>query len=144
MGKFAKQSKSGTPLFDGSNYAFWSIRMRAFIEAQRIEIWKSIENGYKVPKTVPTDAGELIQYNNNSKARNHLLSAINESVFNKVMNCLSAKEMWDKLQTTYEGDIKVKESKLHTYRGQFEQLRMNEDEDIAAYIPPTCFGLISL
>ena len=50
------------------------------------------------------------------------------------MNCLSAKEMWDKLQTTYEGDSKVKEAKLQTYRGQFEQLRMNEDEDIAAYI----------
>ena len=42
--------------------------------------------------------------------------------------------MWEKLQTTYEGDNKVKEAKLQTYRGQFEQLRMNEDEDIAAYI----------
>ena len=50
------------------------------------------------------------------------------------MNCPSAKEMWDKLQTTYEGDSKVKESKIQTYRGQFEHLRMNEDEDIATYI----------
>ena len=61
MGKFVKQSKSRTPLFDGSNYAFWSIRMRAFIEVEGIEIWQSIENGYKVPKTVPTDAGDLVQ-----------------------------------------------------------------------------------
>ena len=109
MGNFVKQRKTGTPLFDGSNYAFWSIRMRAFIEAQGIEIWQSFENGCKVPQTVPTDATELTQYNNNSKARNHLLSAIDESVFNKVMNCPSAKEMWDKLQTTYEGDSKVKD-----------------------------------
>ena len=95
--------------------------MRAFIEDQGIEIWKSIENGYKVPKTVPTDADEMVQYNNNnSKAKNHLLGTIDESVFNKVMNCPSAKEMCDKLQTTYEGDNKVKESKLQTYRGQFE------------------------
>ena len=94
--------------------------MRAFIEAQGIEIWQSIENGYKVPKTVPIDAGELVQYNNNSRARNHLLGAINEYVFNKVMNCPSTKEMWDKLQTTYEGDNKVKEAKLQTYMGQFE------------------------
>ena len=42
--------------------------------------------------------------------------------------------MWDKLQATYEGDNKVKEVKLQTYRGQFEQLGINEDEDIAAYI----------
>ena len=33
--------------------------------------------------------------------------------------------MWDKLQTTYEGDKKVKESKLQTYIGQFEQLSLN-------------------
>ena len=79
--------------------------MRAFIEAQGIEIWQSIENGYKVPKTVPTDADELAQYDNNSKARNHLLSAIDESVFNKVMNYPSAKEMWDKLQTTVMKEI---------------------------------------
>ena len=93
-----------------------------------------MENGYKVPKTVQTDPGELVQYNNNLKARNHLLSDIDESIFNKVKNCPFAKEMWDKLQTTYEGDIKVKEGKLQTYRGQFEQLRMNEDEDITTYI----------
>ena len=104
------------------------------MEAQGVEIWQSIENGYKVPKTVPTNANELAQYNNNSKANNHLLGAIDEFVFAKVMNCPSIKEMWDKLQTTYERDSKVKEAKLQTYRGQFEHLRMNEDEDIAAYI----------
>ena len=60
-----------------------------------------IENRYIVPKTIPIDADELTQYNNNLKARNHLLGAIDEFVFNKVMNCPSAKEMWDKIQTTY-------------------------------------------
>ena len=99
MGKFPKQRKAETLLFDGSNYAFWSIKMRAFIEAQGIEIWQSIKNGYKVPQTVPTYAAELDQYNNNSKDINHLLGSIDEFVFNKVMKCPSAKEMWDKIQT---------------------------------------------
>ena len=94
--------------------------MRSFIESQGIEIWQSIENGCKVPQAVPTDAAELAKYNNNSKAKNHLLGAIDESVFNKVMNYPSTKEMWDKIQTTYEGDSKVKEAKLQTFRGQFE------------------------
>jgi hypothetical protein len=31
----------------------------------------------------------------------------------------------------YEGDTKVKATKLQTYRGQFEQLKMKEDENIA-------------
>jgi hypothetical protein len=54
-------------------------------------------------------------------------------VFTKVPHCKSAKEIWDKLQNIYEGDTKFKVAKLQTYRGQFEQLKMKEDEDIAAF-----------
>jgi hypothetical protein len=54
-------------------------------------------------------------------------------IFTKVAHCKSAKEIWDKLRNIYEGDSKVKEAKLQTYRGQFEQLKMKEDEDITAY-----------
>ena len=57
--------------------------MRAYVEAQGVEIWQSIENGYKVPKIVPTDLDDLIQYNNNSKSRNHILGAIDEFLFPK-------------------------------------------------------------
>jgi hypothetical protein len=45
----------------------------------------------------------------------------------------STKEIWDKLQNIYEGDTKVKAAKLQTYRGQFKQLKMKEDENIVAY-----------
>jgi hypothetical protein len=41
--------------------------------------------------------------------------------------------MCDKLQKIYEGDDKVKKEKLQTHRGQFETLRMNEEESIATY-----------
>ena len=43
------------------------------------------------------------------------------------------KEIWDKLKNIYEGDGKVKEAKLQNYRGQFENLKMKEEENIAAY-----------
>jgi hypothetical protein len=49
------------------------------------------------------------------------------------MHCESTKEMWDKLKTIYEGDEKVKEAKLQIFREKFEQLKMNEDENIATY-----------
>jgi hypothetical protein len=32
-----------------------------------------------------------------------------------------------------QGDVKVKEANLQTYRGIIEQLKMKEDEDIATY-----------
>ena len=61
------------------------------------------------------------------------MNGLNDTIFTKVAHYKYAKEIWDKLQNIYEGDIKVKETKLQTYRGQFEQLKMKEDEDIKAY-----------
>jgi hypothetical protein len=70
---------------------------------------------------------------NNSKATNEILNGLSESVYTKVMNFISTKEIWDKLQNIYEGDSKFKAAKLQSYRGQFEQLNMKEDENIASY-----------
>ena len=64
---------------------------------------------------------------------NAILSGLTESVFVKVMHCETTKEIWDKLKSIYEGDEKVKGAKLWTYRGQFENLKMREDGNIAAY-----------
>jgi hypothetical protein len=41
--------------------------------------------------------------------------------------------MWDKLKTIYKGDKKVKEVELQIFRAKFEQLKMNEDENIVTY-----------
>jgi hypothetical protein len=70
---------------------------------------------------------------NNSKSKSALLNGLSDIVFTKVTHCKSSKEIWDKLQNIYEGDSKFNATKIQTYRGQFEQLKMKEDEDIAAY-----------
>jgi hypothetical protein len=70
---------------------------------------------------------------NNCKATNALLNGLSDKIFTKVTHCKSAKEIWDKLRNIYEGDSKVKTTKLQTYIGQFKQLKMKEDEDIVAY-----------
>ena len=50
------------------------------------------------------------------------------------MQCTSSKQDWDKLRSIYEGESKVKESKLQTYKGQFESLKMKEEENIGEYL----------
>ena len=49
------------------------------------------------------------------------------------MQCKTSKHAWEKLKYIYEGETKVKESKLHTYKGHFENLKMKEEENIAEY-----------
>ena len=92
-------------------------------------------NTYDIPANPPAyvRGTEKKNYEDNSKAMNAILSDLTKSIFVKVMHCETTKEIWDKLKSIYEGDDKVKGVKLHTYRGQFENLKMREDENIAAY-----------
>jgi hypothetical protein len=43
---------------------------------------------------------------------NSILSGLAEAEFVKVMHCDSTKIMWDKLISSYEGNKKVKDTKL--------------------------------
>jgi hypothetical protein len=124
--------KNGIPQFDGQKYAFWTIRMMTYIQAHGFQVWESIVDGYTTPAVPPTNDTAIKLGENNSKDTNALLNGLSDTVFTKVAHCKSAKDIWDKLQNIYEGYTKVKEANLQTYRGQFEQLKMKEDEDIAA------------
>ena len=106
-------------MFDGHNYDFQSRRMRTFLQAQGFDVQKAVENEYKTPTSPPTNATGKILYENNLKTMNVILSGMFDSIYVKVMHCDSAKEIWDKLQNIYEGDVKVNGTKLQNYRGQF-------------------------
>ena len=69
-------------------------------------------NTYNVPATIPIDPISRRLYESNSKAMYGILGGLAASKFVKVMNCSLAKEIWDKLKTVYEGDDKVKNTKL--------------------------------
>ena len=113
MDRQGKQTKTGTPLFDGLNNAFWSIRMKIYLQAQGTDIYKMIENTYNIPSTTSTTSAiDKNNFENNSKAMNTLLSGLTKTVFVKVMHCEIAKEIWDKLRNIYEGDDKIKGAKL--------------------------------
>ena len=80
------------------------------------------------------DIVELGEYEGNAKSLNAILSGLTNSVFTKVIQCTYPKQAWDKLKIIYEGEYKVKESKLQTYIGQFESLKMKEEENVGEYL----------
>jgi hypothetical protein len=91
--------------------------MKTYIHAQRFQVWKSIVDGYTTAAVPLTNVKAVKLGENNSKAINALLNGLNDTIFTKVAHCKSAKEIWDKLRNIYEGDSKVKATKLQTYRG---------------------------
>ena len=58
--------------FDGNNYAYWKVRMKAFLKSIDERVWNSIEYGWEKP-TTPVSEWKTSQKEvavSNSKAMN--------------------------------------------------------------------------
>ena len=75
-----------------------------FLQTQGVDVWKAVLNEYSAPTTIPTDVVGKKIYESNSKLMYAILGGLEGSEFVKVMDCESAKELWDKLKNVYEGD----------------------------------------
>uniref|UniRef100_A0A2N9IXU0 CCHC-type domain-containing protein n=2 Tax=Fagus sylvatica TaxID=28930 RepID=A0A2N9IXU0_FAGSY len=67
----------------------------------------------------------------NCKAMSTLYCALDPIEYNRVSGCDSAKEIWDKLEVTYEGTNQVKESKMNMLVHEYELFVMKKDENIS-------------
>ena len=124
------QSLNAPPFFNGGNYAFWKVRMRAFLCAIDESVWDFIENGYVKPTTAKSewDKIALALANANSKAVNAIFCGVSPNEFHRISHVKIAKEAWKILETTYEGTKKVKDTKLQMLTTKFEELKMGDDE----------------
>ena len=102
------------PLFDGTNYAYWKVRMRAFLQSLDEKVWQAVDIGWTKPKEASADWDEakIKVANFNSRALNALFSAITNEEFKKISSIETAKEAWTILQTTYKGTKAVNDSKF--------------------------------
>ena len=96
--------------------------------------WEIVQHGY----AEPTD---MIAYNNLTQAEKDVLreqrkkdgkalfyihQAMHESILPILATTINAKQAWDTLETAYQGLGKVKTSKLHILRRDFESLSVKD------------------
>src|SRR5271168_4614635 len=124
MSNYEREASIRPPIFDGTNFVYWKVRVTAYLQSLGTEVWDIIDTRYTFPSTTPTDPVEKKKYETNAKAVNTLLECLSQSEFVKVMQYKSAKEIWDKIVLSYEGDDQVKREKLQTLRIQYKNLRM--------------------
>ena len=110
------------PLFDGTNYAYWKVRMRAFLQSLDEKVWQAVEIGWTKPKEVSAnwDEAKIKTANFNSRALNALFSAVTNEEFKKISSTEIAKEAWTILQATYEGQ---RLSKIQSFKGSLQILK---------------------
>ena len=84
---------SKVPLFNGEDYAFWSVRMRNHLMSIGIEVWLSLETKYTYPKSPPIDIEGIKWFGYNAKVVNAMLAGLERTIFAKVMHCNTTKEI---------------------------------------------------
>ena len=98
------QSLNVPPFFDGNNYAFWKVRMRAFLCSIDDTIWDAVEAAWTRPEAAKStwDKAALAVANANNKALNAIFCGVSPDEFHRISHITIAKEAWEILETTYE------------------------------------------
>jgi hypothetical protein len=120
------------PYFDGEDYCMWSDKMRHHLTSLHASIWDIVEFGAQVPTVGDEgyDFDEVAQIRHfNSQATTILLASLCREEYNKVQGLKSAKEIWDVLKTTHEGDEVTKITKRETIEGGLDRFILIQGEE---------------
>ena len=124
------------PHFDGNNYAYWKVRMKAFLKSIDERVWNSVEFGWEKPTTLvsvwTTTQKEAAAFN--SKAMNAIFNVVSMEEFKRFSNVEIAHTAWNILQTVHEGTKAVKINKLQQLTSRFESIRMSDDESLMNFM----------
>ena len=96
------QSLNAPSYFDGNNYAFWKVRMRAFLCSIDKIVCDAVEIGWTRPEAAKStwDKAALAASNANSKALNAIFCGVSLDEFHRISHITVAKEVWEILKTT--------------------------------------------
>jgi hypothetical protein len=120
------------PVFDGEDYSMWSARMKGHLTSLHKSIWEVVEYGAQVPqvgdKDYDLDEADQIRHFN-SQATTIVLASLSREEYNKVHGLETAKDIWDVLKTTHEGDEVTKITKRETIEGELGRFILNQGEE---------------
>ncbi|KAI5337600.1 hypothetical protein L3X38_016871 [Prunus dulcis] len=97
-----------TPVFNGENYEFWSIRMKTILKSHGM--WDLVEHGFdasdpkkeKEKEIEETKVAELLM--KDARALGLIQSAVSDQLFPRIVNEKTSKGAWDILKLEFRGD----------------------------------------
>jgi len=64
------------PLFNGTNFIFWKVKIRALLQSLGVDVWEIVEGGYQYPSSIPTYNAGKKQCETNAKIVNSILGSL--------------------------------------------------------------------
>jgi hypothetical protein len=117
-----------TPHFDAEDYSFWSHKMRSHLFSLHPSIWEIVENGMHFDST---DNPVFIngKIHKNAQATIVLLASLCRDEYNKVSGLDNAKQIWDTLKTSHEGNDATIITKMELVEGELGRFAMIRGEE---------------
>ena len=128
-------------VLEKEDHFYWKVKMHLHLLYLDDSYVKCIEKGPHVPmklviginpdgsivddKFVPKSVSKFIEedekeVHKNKKAMNILFNGLDKNMFDNVINCTTSEEVWDTIQTLYEGTEQVRENKIHLLIEHYE------------------------
>jgi len=131
------------PFLDKDNYHHWKVKMHLHLLSQDEAYVDYIERGPHVPMrtatgnepSVPKPRHEwsdpnIKQVRKDKKAMNILFNGVDGDIFDNIINCKTAKEVWDTIQIICDGTEQVRENKMQLLIQQYEHFHFEEGETL--------------
>jgi hypothetical protein len=116
------------PHFDGEDYSFWSHKMRSHLFSLHPSIWEIVENGMHFDSTDnPIFINE--QIHKNAQDTTVLLASLCTDEYNKVSGLYNAKQIWDTLKISHEGNDATMITKMELVEGELGRFAMIRGEE---------------
>ena len=102
------------------------------------DVQEVVEKGYDEPKDELTLSSTQKDSLKDSRKRDKkalylIYQVLDDDGFEKISSATSAKQAWEKLQTSFKGIEQEKKVHLQTLRGDFEALHMKVSQSVSGY-----------
>jgi hypothetical protein len=116
------------PHFDGEDYSFWSHKMCSHLFSLHPSIWDIVENEMHFNSSDnPVFIKE--QIHKNAQATTVLLASLCKDEYNKVSGLDNAKQIWDTLKISHDGNDATMITKMELVEGELGRFAMKQGEE---------------
>ncbi|GJZ97511.1 hypothetical protein Tco_0669964 [Tanacetum coccineum] len=137
------QSMQRPPLFESDGFIYWKNRFKTYVKSKDLDLWHIITDGDFPPiqNNPETKKDEIVPFHKqnddlkkklakNNEAKMVIYNALPRKEYERIFMCQTAKEIWDTLLITHQGNNQVKANKIDLLVQQYEQFMIPEEESI--------------
>ncbi|GJZ61118.1 hypothetical protein Tco_0617255 [Tanacetum coccineum] len=130
------------PLFKANCFIYWKNRFKTYVKSKDINLWYIILYGNYKPTIIDKDGKDgVITYekfdknhekmiSKNNEAKMILYNALPKKEYKRIFMCDTAKDIWNSLIITHQGNKQVKDNKIDLFVQKYEEFIISDDETI--------------